>query len=163
DDTDGADQGFVPGHDQPLLTMPDCGQHTLSPADTSLSRARPAPNVAGNGPAIRRMTTAARRPGGPAPTRRRKACPPRTARRPGPHDQHPVQQLVTMTVIGHPVQFRYGERLARRWPRFGDAHDTHAASITPERQSTTAPDNGGRPTLVEGGGGAEGQCGPGGG
>ena len=23
EDTDGADQGFIPGHDQPLLTMPD--------------------------------------------------------------------------------------------------------------------------------------------
>src|SRR6516162_5505152 len=37
DNADGANQGFVPGHDQPLLTMPDCGQHTLSPADTSLT------------------------------------------------------------------------------------------------------------------------------
>src|SRR6516162_6089034 len=56
DNADGANQGFVPGHDQPLLTMPDCRQHTLSPADTSLtwtsSRTKPT---------VLRMAAAARR------------------------------------------------------------------------------------------------------
>src|SRR6516165_10595992 len=46
ENTDGANQGCVPAHDQPLLTMPNCGQHTLSPADRSLTRA-PARNQAG--------------------------------------------------------------------------------------------------------------------
>src|SRR5262249_60776994 len=47
---DGANQGFVPGHDQPLLTMPDCGQHTISPADRSLTLACTLAEPDGKGP-----------------------------------------------------------------------------------------------------------------
>jgi hypothetical protein len=45
----------------------------------------------------------------------------------GAHDEHPVNQLVTVPVVGHPVEALDGERLARLWPGFGDVHSTHAA------------------------------------
>jgi hypothetical protein len=48
-------------------------------------------------------------------------------RRPGAHDEHPVQKLVPAAVIGHPVQLGDGERLPGGGPGLGDRHDTHGA------------------------------------
>src|SRR5262249_8499826 len=63
---DGANQGFVPGHDQPLLTMPDCGQHPISPADRSLTWACTHAKPDGKRPAVRRRGGTCR-PRGPGP------------------------------------------------------------------------------------------------
>src|SRR6266568_4163950 len=62
ENTNGAAQGFIPGH-RTLLTMPAFGHHTLSPAGLA---------------AVIRRAARARRPAGPGPPRRRTAWPPRT-------------------------------------------------------------------------------------
>ena len=48
-------------------------------------------------------------------------------RRPGAHDERPVEQLIPTAVIGHPVQLGDGERAAGGGPGLGDRHDTHGA------------------------------------
>jgi len=44
------------------------------------------------------------------------------------HDEHPVNQLVTAAVVGHPLEVVDGERLARLGPSLGYGHSTHRAS-----------------------------------
>jgi hypothetical protein len=59
------------------------------------------------------------------------------------HDEHPVNQLVTAPVVGHPVQVIDGERLARLGPSLGYGHSIHGASrgstLSSFRRALTIP------------------------
>src|SRR5580704_16416593 len=53
----------------------------------------------------------------------------------GAHQEHPVNQLVTAAVVGHPLEVVDGERLARLGPGLGYRHNTHGLS----RGSSSSP------------------------